>query len=248
MNETLKIMVRSKEENNYKTRNIVLMILFMFGALLLQLILFFCFAGRLDILRAWTFFSVEFIYGIIWSVTLYKFFPEVLEMRSQLGKGSEPWEKILPVSYAIVGWFVQMIVMAWDIGVYRWTNLTPFVLLICSIIGYTLLVFCRLLGNWAMIENRHFEWTARIQEDKGHEVITTGPYKYIRHPGYASTIGYQISLILIFGSIAGSIPALIASFIFVVRTYFEDKMLKEKLDGYMEYSQKVKYRLIPGIW
>ena len=244
----LKNMVKSEEDNNYKLKNIVLMILFLYGALFLQLLLFFYFAGRLDILQAWIFFCVEFIYGIIWSVILYKFFPGVLGMRSKLGKGSEPWEKILPVSYAIVGWFVQMIVMAWDIGIYRWTNLTPFFLLVSSIIGYSLLVFCRLLGNWAMIENRHFEWTARIQEDKGHEVIMTGPYKFVRHPGYLSTIGYQISLILIFGSIAGLIPALIASSIFVIRTYLEDRMLKEKLDGYLEYSHKVKYRLIPGIW
>ena len=241
-------MVKSKEKNNYKLKNIVLMILFLYVALLLQLLLFFCFAGRLDIVRAWIFFCVEFIYGIIWSVTLYKFFPEVLGMRSKVGKGSEPWERILPIAYAIVGWFVQMMVMALDVGVYRWTNIAPFILLIFSIIGYSLLVFCRLFANWALIVNRHFEWTARIQDDRGHEVITTGPYKYIRHPGYASTIGYQISLVLIFGSIAGLIPAFIASFIFVVRTYLEDRMLKEKLDGYLEYSQKVKYRLIPGIW
>jgi protein-S-isoprenylcysteine O-methyltransferase Ste14 len=241
-------MVEDKEENKNKINNIVILIVFLYGALFLQVILFFSFAQRLDILQAWIFFSVEIIYGIIWIITLYKFFPKVLGMRSKVGKGSEPWEKILPISYAIVGWFVQIIVMAWDVGVHRWTNLTPFFFLLYSIIGYVLLVFCRLLGNWAMIENRHFEWTARIQDDKGHEVISTGPYKLVRHPGYLSTIGYQISLALIFGSIIGLIPALIASFIFVVRTYLEDKMLKEKLDGYLEYSKEVKYRLIPGIW
>ena len=99
-----------------------------------------------------------------------------------------------------------------------------------------------------MINNKFFERTVRIQEERGQTVCTTGPYAYIRHPGY---VGFSILFIgtaFILGSRWAFIPVGITIFLLIIRTILEDKTLKNELEGYKEYSEKVKYRLIPGIW
>lgn len=99
-----------------------------------------------------------------------------------------------------------------------------------------------------MITNRYFETTVRIQKDRGHQVIATGPYKIVRHPGYVGIILSVLSFSLIIGSLFSLIPAGIIILLFIVRTLLEDKTLHDELDGYPEYSKQVKYRLLPGIW
>jgi protein-S-isoprenylcysteine O-methyltransferase Ste14 len=99
-----------------------------------------------------------------------------------------------------------------------------------------------------MMVNTHFETTVRIQNDRGHKVITDGPYKMVRHPGYVGAILWVVATPLIIGSIVGLIPAVIACFVLIIRTLFEDSTLHRELDGYAEYAGKIKYRLLPGIW
>ena len=88
----------------------------------------------------------------------------------------------------------------------------------------------------------------RIQKDRGQEVYAEGPYKYIRHPGYIGGILMALSMGLVFGSLWALLPGVAAAILLIVRTYLEDKMLKRELSGYLEYSKKVKYRLLPGVW
>ena len=114
--------------------------------------------------------------------------------------------------------------------------------------GYLLYISSNILLIWAMALNRHFEATVRIQKDRGHKVITSGPYKIIRHPGYLSAILWAIGLPMILGSVYGFIPSAAAIIVIVIRTGLEDRTLLNELEGYTEYSKKVKYRLIPGIW
>ena len=99
-----------------------------------------------------------------------------------------------------------------------------------------------------MIVNPHFEATVRIQKDREHKVITSGPYKLIRHPGYLGGIVWAMGVPMILGSIYGFIPSLVGIIIFIIPTGLEDKTLLNELEGYAEYSKKVKCRLIPGIW
>lgn len=99
--------------------------------------------------------------------------------------------------------------------------------------------------HWAMLTNRHFETTVRIQD---HKVITAGPYRIVRHPGYTGVILWMISPPLMIGSTLAMIPALIASALLVLRTLLEDRTLHNELPGYLEYAEKVKHRLIPGLW
>jgi protein-S-isoprenylcysteine O-methyltransferase Ste14 len=99
-----------------------------------------------------------------------------------------------------------------------------------------------------MLENKWFSSMVRIQSDRGQQVVQTGPYKYVRHPGYVGGILMAIGFGLVFGSLWSLIPAGVTTVILVLRTYLEDNMLKKELPGYLEYTKKVKYRLIPVVW
>ncbi len=98
-----------------------------------------------------------------------------------------------------------------------------------------------------MAENAYASRWARIQENRGHRVVTAGPYSYIRHPMYMGVIILVFSSSLALGSFLGFVPSALIGLLYIIRTILEDRMLKEELDGYQEYATKVKYRLIPGI-
>ena len=78
--------------------------------------------------------------------------------------------------------------------------------------------------------------------------ITTGPYQYVRHPGYIGMILSAFATALMLGSLWALIPAGLLTMLVVVRTTLEDRTLQNELDGYNEYAQRVRYRLLPGIW
>jgi protein-S-isoprenylcysteine O-methyltransferase Ste14 len=99
-----------------------------------------------------------------------------------------------------------------------------------------------------MIANPYFEPTVRIQEDRDHKVITSGPYKIVRHPGYLAGILFIFSIPFYLGSLFTFIPAGIYSLLMITRTWLEDITLQKELTGYFEYTKKTKYRLFPFIW
>ena len=96
--------------------------------------------------------------------------------------------------------------------------------------------------------NRFFSSVVRIQVDRGQVVINSGPYQFVRHPGYVGGILLYLALPLVLGSLTGLIPAACSIMILVVRTYLEDITLQKELPGYQEYAMTVKYRLLPGVW
>jgi protein-S-isoprenylcysteine O-methyltransferase Ste14 len=104
------------------------------------------------------------------------------------------------------------------------------------------------LLSWALNANRYFVKEVRIQEERGHELVTSGPYQYIRHPGYAGfTIIFLISGLAL-GSWLSFLVGVGIGLYFVWRTGIEDLFLHENLEGYTDYVEKVQYRLIPGLW
>ena len=99
-----------------------------------------------------------------------------------------------------------------------------------------------------MLTNEHFEGSSRIQNDRAHRVVMSGPYGLVRHPGYVAMIFASLADSLIIGSLYSLIPASLAVVVTIIRTFLEDRMLQTELDGYSEYARKIKYRLMPGIW
>jgi protein-S-isoprenylcysteine O-methyltransferase Ste14 len=104
------------------------------------------------------------------------------------------------------------------------------------------------LLTWSMVVNPFFEKTVRIQTEHGHRVIDTGPYAYVRHPGYAGLVGWILSTPLLLGSAGAMIPASLAVIGIVIRTALEDHTLYAELPGYAEYVARVRFRLLPGVW
>jgi protein-S-isoprenylcysteine O-methyltransferase Ste14 len=116
------------------------------------------------------------------------------------------------------------------------------------VLGAALVLLGDVLFVWAMAVNKFFSRTVRIQTEREHVVVMTGPYRYVRHPGYVGWTILWLGLTLILGSLWAFIPALLAVALIVVRTALEDKTLKKELESYEVYAEWVRYRLLPRVW
>jgi protein-S-isoprenylcysteine O-methyltransferase Ste14 len=139
---------------------------------------------------------------------------------------------------------IMPLVAGLDAGRFKWSNLG----IQYSVIGTVLYVAALILVQWAMLVNPFFETTVRIQKDRDQKVVTAGPYEFVRHPGYVGTILSNFAAPFIIGSAVTLIPAMITFLLFIIRAALEDRTLQNELGGYREYAQKVRYRLLPGVW
>ena len=128
---------------------------------------------------------------------------------------------------------------------YNWSPEFPPWLIVT---GFILISLGYAFAAWALAENRFFSSVVRIQTDRGHMVCDSGPYRLVRHPGYAGNILPLFGIVLALGSVWTLIPAAVASIITVIRTVLEDQTLQEELPGYRDYARRVRSRLIPGIY
>ena len=101
---------------------------------------------------------------------------------------------------------------------------------------------------WAMVVNPHLEGTIRVQSERHHRVVTTGPYAIVRHPMYVGLILVLAGMPLLLGSSWALVPVGIVSLLLAIRAALEDRMLRKDLPGYEAYAHKTVYRLIPGVW
>ena len=213
--------------------------------LVIMMTIFYLSAGRTDLPRSWLLFSIVFVYFVASNLCLYRYNPELLIQRLKMRrKGSKTWDEVLMRLSNLTALLLLPAVAGLDVGRYQWSSLSPRYI----IVGVVSVVVSSVLTNWAMIENPYFEPTVRIQEERGHYVVSTGPYAIIRHPGYLSGILWIASIPLILGSLYAFVPFAIYAVLFTVRTYLEDNTLQNELPGYSEYAKKVRYRLFPGIW
>ena len=119
---------------------------------------------------------------------------------------------------------------------------------VVQLAGFGGLLGSFVLAQWASRANPFFSSVVRIQRERGHRVIATGPYRYVRHPGYASAVVMVLCSGLALGSWLSLLPSALALVALVARTRFEERILCEGLPGYDEYAQRVHYRLLPGVW
>ena len=158
-------------------------------------------------------------------------------------QNAKAWDKVLAPLMAVCVGYPMVIVAGLDHR-YNWSPEFP--LCLC-VIGFILIAFGYAFAAWAVVENRFFSSVVRIQTDRGHVVCDSGPYRFVRHPGYAGNILALFGIVLALGSVWTLIPAVAASIIAVIRTVLEDQTLQEELPGYRDYAQRVRFRLIPGI-
>jgi protein-S-isoprenylcysteine O-methyltransferase Ste14 len=173
---------------------------------------------------------------------LWRTNPELLIARSHFHKGTKSWDKAL-VAFLIPPFLAILPIAAFDDGRSRWSEISGWV---CGL-GYLLMLGGMWLATWAGRVNKFAEPTVRIQTDRGHQVIDTGPYAFIRHPMYTACLGIFPGFALALGSYWALLPAFIGCGILVLRTQWEDQTLQEELDGYQDYTQRVSYKLIPHV-
>jgi len=131
-----------------------------------------------------------------------------------------------------------------DAGRMGWTAVPQWVVLV----GYVLLTGGIAVTTWAQAVNPFFEPGVRIQKERAQQVITSGPYRFVRHPGYAAAIAMFVGIPLALASWWGLLPAGLAIALLVVRTDLEDRLLQAELSGYADYVRRTHYRLVPGLW
>lgn len=229
-----------------KDRRSVIMTVMVYCLLtVLMMVIFFVSAGRLDMPRAWFYFALSTIHWLSGTIVIYKFSPRLLNQRTKVKReGSKLWDEVLMRVTNLTAMFIVPAVAALDVGRFQWSSLdVEFVAA-----GVVLAIAGAVLVDWAMVTNPFFEPTVRIQKERGHRVITTGPYVFVRHPGYLSGILWILSAPLIIGSLAAFIPSGAYVLLITARAWLEDKTLLEELPGYREYAEKVRYRLFPLIW
>jgi protein-S-isoprenylcysteine O-methyltransferase Ste14 len=213
------------------------------GTLLCLAVALFLPAGSLLWIRGWIFLVMLFVYSVFATIYLWRTNPEVITARINRHQGTKPWDRII-VPSLLFGGLTVLVVAGLDDGRFHWSQLPIWV----CVLGYVLLAPGMVVGAWAELVNKFFEPTVRIQTDRGHRVVDTGPYAFVRHPGYVSAIPFFLGTPLALGSLWGLIPAVVTCLLLLVRTVWEDQTLRDELPGYKEYSERVRFRWIPGLW
>jgi protein-S-isoprenylcysteine O-methyltransferase Ste14 len=199
-------------------------------------------AGTWSWERGWLFVVVLTAAMLVAGVAFWRVNPDIYVARSRFRSDTKRWDKILLpfLSSALLAVFP---VAALDDGRFHWFPVPWWVVGL----GYFLFLVGFSLVVWAQAVNKFFELTVRIQMDRGQKVIDSGPYAIVRHPGYVGIVLF-VGIALCLGSLWALIPVGIAFVLLIVRTRWEDETLQAELLGYKEYTQRVRYRLIPGVW
>lgn len=230
---------------NPKSSNIiriVFMLLLVLGVIPLLPMLI---SGKWDWWQAWVMAGI-FVLGFLVSRAIAaRKTPDILKERANYNQqeNTQPWDKWLSPAVAFGSVFI-LLVAGLD-AKYRWS--AGFSGLV-EMIGLALILLGYLLGTYAFVTNAFFSGTVRIQDDRGHKVVSDGPYAWVRHPGYLGSLITNLGIPLLLDSAWAYIPAIIFNILFIVRTLLEDQFLQQNLEGYREFAQKVRYRLFPGIW
>ena len=199
-------------------------------------------AGRLDWFMGWAYMAIMTTSSI---TILLLGNSDMLHVRAGKEKGTEKWDPIIAGLAFLLFWPGANVVAALDYGRFHWSPAIPLPVQLIALIPFTLgLAF----ASWAMVVNKFFTKCVAIQTDREHVVITTGPYAYVRHPGYAGSFLAFITLPVALGSLWALLPAVVGLSLWILRTFLEDRTLQKGLEGYTEYAQKVPWRLIPHIW
>ncbi len=199
-------------------------------------------AGTIYWINGWVYFGFTVGYLTAYTLFLMRINPSLLNERGKfLKEGTKSFDKVYAVLYLPLTYSI-LIISGLDAVRYEWTTVPLWM----PVFGLIVITPAYYVSLWAMAANSYFECTARIQE--GQQVCTSGPYRLVRHPGYAAGIVSVLSAPLILGSWWGLVPGAILAVVLVVRTELEDRTLQRELPGYKQYTKSTRYRLLPLIW
>lgn len=214
------------------------------GGLVVMGVVLFGIAGTWRWPEAWlvigVFVSLTLLAGVVFAPRHLA----VVAARSRMHVAEAPrWDRVIAMLWALLA-FATPVAAAVD---FRWHGARGGSLAL-PVVGAFVCVAAYAVVLWSMAVNPFFETLVRIQRERGHVTVTSGPYAYVRHPGYVGTTATILTMALILQSTWALVPALLGVVVLVVRTALEDRFLREHLEGYAEYARRVRYRLLPGVW
>lgn len=197
--------------------------------------------------EAWVVVALWGVYGLAMMVYLLRYDTELLAERMKfvpIDKEQKIWDKVIMLVFFVAG-ICLYIVPGFDVVRYAWSEALPIWMRVLAMLVH---IPCFILLGWVMRENTYLSQVVKIDEARGHHVITTGPYALVRHPMYIIVIILLFAVPIALGSRFALILALFLTLLLVLRTYLEDRTLLAELEGYTEYAKQTPYRLIPLIW
>jgi protein-S-isoprenylcysteine O-methyltransferase Ste14 len=205
---------------------------------------FFISYGGFDWWQAWLLLGFWLVYFLMMLTYGMRHNPEVVLERAQsFDRDFQIWDRwIIPV-YTLLS-FSLYIICGLDAGRFGWSDVPEWAMWL----GLVFVIPVYVVPFWAVMSNPFATGTGRIQHERGHYAVSTGPYRYVRHPMYAAMIPYGFAFPLFLGSSWALIPGGLVVALFVLRTALEDIFLLERLEGYQAYADQVRWRLLPGIW
>ena len=207
-------------------------------------LVFFLSAGTTQWAQVWILLALwvcYYLYMLIWG--LRKSPDMVLERAKGIQKEGKEYEKNVLGVYFLT-FAALIIVSGLDVGRYSWSEVSRLV----EVFAFIPVLIAYILPLWAVSSNPFTAGVMRIQEERGHHVISSGPYRFIRHPMYLGTVIFGIFTPLFIGSWWALIPGAAMVCVFIVRTRLEDRVLQKELPGYKEYAKKVRFKILPYVW
>jgi protein-S-isoprenylcysteine O-methyltransferase Ste14 len=201
-------------------------------------------AGTLAWRAGWIFLVLFFSFYFAVTVWLFRHNPGLLQERMRLSTFDQKgWDKLLfPLLMAFP--FAWLIFVSFDAVRFHWSPVPVWL----QFVGAIVLLCSFYLLFLTFRENSYLSPVVRIQEERGHTVVSTGPYQYVRHPMYAAILVFVVGTPLLLGSWYGVLLGLILLILLARRAMLEEGTLRHELPGYAAYMAQVKYRLIPYIW
>jgi protein-S-isoprenylcysteine O-methyltransferase Ste14 len=196
-------------------------------------------AGRWDLPWYWAYLGVWAAAVVAGSVLID---PTLVQERIRPGPGGKDYATVVVLSVLMLG---QTVVAGLDVGRLHWSDDVPAAV---QAVGLLAVAAALAVVVWAMAVNRYFSSVIRIQTDRGHRLITAGPYRYVRHPAYAAFPFLMVGTGLALGSWLAALIGLLLVVGVLRRAALEDRVLREQLEGYAAYAQQVRYRMFPGVW
>jgi len=200
---------------------------------------------RWDWWEAWVFAIICIVGFAISRALAARRHPDLLNERARFmqHEGAKPWDKLLAPLVGLGGNLIPLVA-----GLDAPFDGSPAFSMPMKIVSLVIILAGYALGSYALIENRFFSGMVRIQADRGQQVVSSGPYRWMRHPGYAGALLAYLATPLFLDSRWAFLPAVLLTIVLVIRTGLEDRTLQDELEGYRDYARRVHYRLLPGIW
>lgn len=202
-------------------------------------------AGTLAWPQAWIYLALTTALSFGGGLWLGRHDPGLLAERlgSLIQRDQRGWDKLF-MSLMLALWIGWLVLIAFDAKRYHWSDV-PVAL---QVLGFVLLCLGSYLVGLTFKENSYAAPVVKIQKERGHRVVTTGPYAYVRHPMYAGALPILVGAPLLLGSWWGLAASFGLVLLIAMRAVLEERMLKTELDGYADYAASVRYRLVPHLW